>query len=60
MKSAGYMASDVDVLDCFDHLTVTVGVRNVWRARLGLWLLALAARVLRCGVEVTQGEPEAT
>jgi hypothetical protein len=49
----------VDALDMIDHLTIVVRVRNAWRLRLGLWLIATAARVLRCriDVDVDDGEP---
>jgi hypothetical protein len=47
---------NVDALDAFSSLSVQVQLRNLWRVRLGLWLLSLAARVLRCGVEVNEVE----
>ena len=41
---------EVDALDVIGSLSATVQLRNVWRLRFGLWLLRLAARVLRCDV----------
>jgi hypothetical protein len=57
-------APDADALDMFHALTltVTVRVRNLWRLRFGLWLLSLAARVLRCRIDpiVTESEANTT
>lgn len=44
----------VDALDVIDNLTIEVRLKNGWRLRLGLWVLALAARILRCGVQVNE------
>lgn len=37
-------------------LSVTVEVRNLWRLRLGCYLLGLVARLLRCSLVVTSRE----
>jgi hypothetical protein len=50
----------VDILDVIDHLTVSVRVRNLWRLRLGLWLIALAARIMRCRIDVDAAGGEST
>jgi hypothetical protein len=43
---------EIDALEPIQGFSVTVRVRNRWRLRLGLLLLGLAARVLRCRVDV--------
>jgi hypothetical protein len=47
---------DVDATEVFRGLTVTVRVRNLWRVRLGVLFLTIAARCLRCRVEVNDVE----
>jgi hypothetical protein len=51
---------EVDILDMINHITISVRVRNLWRLRLGLWLVSLAARVLRVPVEVVGAEGPTT
>jgi hypothetical protein len=44
----------VDVLDSLpDRIVLRVRTRNLWRARLGMWLLGLASLLLksRCTAE---------
>lgn len=43
---------EVDALSALGGLTISVKYTNLWRMRLGMALLSLAARVLRCGVVV--------
>jgi hypothetical protein len=43
---------EIDALAPLQAVSVTVRIRNGWRLRLGLVLLGLAARVLRCRVDV--------
>jgi hypothetical protein len=49
-----------DVLDTIrGGLTMTVEVRprNLWRLKLGAWLIGLAALVLRCPVDLNPESP---
>jgi hypothetical protein len=48
----------VDALDCFDHLTVQVQLTNVWRLRLGLYVLRLATWILQCSLTIELSDKE--
>jgi hypothetical protein len=43
---------EVDAHEIIDGLILTVHVKRSWRLRLGLCLLALAARLMRCTIDV--------
>lgn len=43
----------VNALDAFGGITVNVRVFNVWRLRLGAWLIKIAARVLDSPITFT-------
>jgi hypothetical protein len=44
--------SRVDALEAISGLTVTIEVTNIWRAKLGMFVLKLAARILRCPIRL--------
>lgn len=42
--------------EVFKDATITVEFRRTWRFRVGIALLWLAARVLRCGIEIKSND----
>lgn len=48
----------VDVLEVIHGLTVEVRAKNVCRLKLGLWFVAIGARILRSPVNVVEGQPD--
>jgi hypothetical protein len=49
---------EIDALDIIDGLILTVHVRRSWRLWIGLRLLSLAARLMRCTIDVEPAEDD--
>jgi hypothetical protein len=51
---------EINASDAFkgQTLTIDVAIRKDWRFRLGVLLLRAGVRVLRCGIEIKDADPE--
>ena len=50
MKVTTKTEAEIDAVDLMGKVTITVVVKRMWRVRLGVWLMALGARI--CGAKI--------